>query len=165
MKTRQQKLAEERAGRPLSPPQALVDNPRGPKRTRAKTPSAAAAVGSVVPHAQLAVPGGPQVLLHVWLDAARAVDDPTHIYAIPKSLLPEVMAFIEANQGGQDLPVTSSRSPLNQKPQARPPPLDLLTNVELPHYFRGRPHLPAYTKDGTALYGLVPTPAKAPGPI
>ena len=165
MKTRQQKLAEERAGHPFSPPQALVDNPRGPNRTRAKSSSATAAVGSVVPAAQLDMPGEPQALLHVWLDASRAADDPTHTYAIPKSLLPEVRAFIEANQGGQDLPATSSRSSLNQKPQARPPPLDLLTNAELPHYFRGRPHLPAYTKDGTALYGLVPTPAKAPGPI
>lgn len=39
MKTRQQRLAQERAGHPPSPPQQLADNPRGPRRTRAKKPS------------------------------------------------------------------------------------------------------------------------------
>lgn len=40
MKTRQQRLAQERAGHPPSPPQQLADNPRGPRRTRPKKPSA-----------------------------------------------------------------------------------------------------------------------------
>lgn len=175
MKTRQQRLAEERAGHPSSPPQALENNPRGPRRTRAKTPRATVAVGSVAPAAQLAVLEEPQALLRVWVDGARAVDDPTHTYAIPKSLLLEVMAFIEAkktSQGRQDLPANSSESaqcslssPINQKSQARPPPLDLLNDAELPHNLRGKSHLPSYTTDGTALYGLVSTVEEAPGAI
>lgn len=40
MKTRQQRLAQERAGHPPSPPQQLADNPRGSRRTRTKKPSA-----------------------------------------------------------------------------------------------------------------------------
>lgn len=106
MKTRQQRLAEERAGHPPSPPQALVDNPRGLRRTRAKTPSATVAVGSVEPAAQPAVPGEPQAILQVWADAARAGDDPTHTFVVSVSRLPEVMAYLNAkgtNQGGPGL--------------------------------------------------------------
>lgn len=40
MKTRQQRLAQERAGHPPSPPQQLADNPRGSRRTRTKKPTA-----------------------------------------------------------------------------------------------------------------------------
>ena len=40
MKTRQQRLAKERAGHPPSPPQQLAYNPRGSRRTRAKKPIA-----------------------------------------------------------------------------------------------------------------------------
>lgn len=40
MKTRQQRLAQERAGHPPSPPQQLADNPRGSRRTRTRKPSA-----------------------------------------------------------------------------------------------------------------------------
>lgn len=40
MKTRQQRLAQERAGDPPSPPQQLADNPRGSRRTRTKKPNA-----------------------------------------------------------------------------------------------------------------------------
>lgn len=95
MKTRQQRLAEERAGRPPSPPQQLAATTRGPRRTRATRPSVgeatasspapvaesglnpgyvagqpgAVAAGSVAPVAQLAVPGESQALLRVWLDA------------------------------------------------------------------------------------------------
>lgn len=106
MRTRQQRLAEERAGHPPSPPQALIDNPRGPRRTRAKTHSATVAVGSVEPAAQPAVPGEPQALLQVWADAARAGDDPTHTFVVSVSRLPEVMAYLNAkgaNQGGPGL--------------------------------------------------------------
>lgn len=39
MKTRQQRLAQERAGDPPSPPQQLADNPRGSRRTRTKKPN------------------------------------------------------------------------------------------------------------------------------
>lgn len=99
-KTRQQRLAEERAGHPPSPPQFLEDKPRGPKRTRAKTPSATVAAGPVVPAAQPAVQGEPQALLYVWVDAApeasgRLVDDPTHQMTIPSSLVPDLVTFIE----------------------------------------------------------------------
>ncbi|MCJ1344012.1 hypothetical protein MMC31_002212 [Peltigera leucophlebia] len=84
LKTRQQRLVEERAGHPPSPPQFLEDKPRGPKRTRAKTPDATVAAGPVVPAAQSAVPGEPQALLYVWVDAApkasgRPVDDPVEV--------------------------------------------------------------------------------------
>ncbi|MCJ1344270.1 hypothetical protein MMC31_002473 [Peltigera leucophlebia] len=99
-KTRQQRLAEERAGHPQSPPQFLEDKPRGPKRTRAKTPGATVAAGPVVPAAQSAVLGEPQALLYVWVDAApeasgRLVGDPTHQMTIPSSVVPELITFVE----------------------------------------------------------------------
>lgn len=56
-KTRQQRLAEERAGHPSSPPQHLEDKPRAPKRTRAKTPNVPEVAGTVVPATQSAIPG------------------------------------------------------------------------------------------------------------
>ena len=120
-KTRQQRLAEERAGHPSSPPQFLEDKPRGSRRDRAKTPSATVAAGPVVPAAQLAVLGEPQALLCVWVDAGpeasgRPVDDPTHQMTIPSSFVPELVAFIEniRNQKKQNVPQSSSKLSLNQ---------------------------------------------------
>lgn len=105
MKTRQQRLTEARAGRPLSPPQSLPYNQRGPKRTRTK-PSATVAAGSVVPAAQLAEEGKALSLLYVWVDAGpeaagQPVDDPTHKLTIPSSSVPALIAFIE-NLRNQD---------------------------------------------------------------
>ena len=112
MRTRQQRLADERAGHPPSPPQALIDNPRGPRRTRAKTPSATVAAGPVVPAAQSAAQGEPQALVKVWVDSARAVDDPSHQLAIPSALVPELLAFVESirDQGNQNPVATHSSS-------------------------------------------------------
>ena len=122
-KTRQQRLAEERAGHPPSPPQFLENKPkpRGPKRTRAKTPSATVAAGPVVPAAQSAVQEEPQALLHVWVDAGpeasgRPVDDPTHQITIPSSFVPELVTFIEniRNQNKENVPNSSSKPSLDQ---------------------------------------------------
>lgn len=166
MKTRQQRLAEERAGHPPSPPQALSDNPRGPRRIRAKTPRVAVAVESVEPVAQPAVRGEPLALLQLWADAARAGDDPTHTFVVGVSRLPELTAWMKAkatNQGGPDLPLTSSASAhatnspsMNSRSPSMSPPLEFLTNAELPHNLRNQAHLPAYNKDGMAFYGIVP---------
>ena len=97
MKTRQQRLAEERAGDPSSPPQQLAVKTRGPRRTRAKKPivgnasvsSPAPAAGSgqvpgsvlnqlssveagpVAPTTQLAVPGEARALLRLWEKSVR----------------------------------------------------------------------------------------------
>ena len=100
MKTRQQRLAEERAGHPPSPPQSLPMNQRGPRRTRSKTPSATVAAGSVVHAAQSAAIREPQALLRVWVDvdpelSGREVDHPTHQVAFNSSLLPEVVRFLK----------------------------------------------------------------------
>ena len=112
MRTRQQRLADERAGHPPSPPQALIDNPRGPRRTRAKTPSATVAAGPVVPAAQSAAQGEPQALVKVWVDSARAVDDPSHQLAIPSALVPKLLAFVESirDQSNQNPIATYSSS-------------------------------------------------------
>ncbi|MCJ1343400.1 hypothetical protein MMC31_001593 [Peltigera leucophlebia] len=131
MKTRQQRLAEERAGHPSSPPQQLADKTRGPRRTRAKKPSVGeakasspapvagsglnpgcvphpVAAGSVVPAAQLAMPGDSQALLRVWVDAGpealasgRPVNDPNLELAIPSALVPELLAFIGSRNQAQ----------------------------------------------------------------
>ena len=118
MRTRQQRLADERAGHPPSPPQALIDNPRGPRRTRAKTPSATVAAGPVVPAAQSAAQGEPQALVKVWVDSARAVDDPSHQLAIPSALVPELLAFVESirHQGNQSPVATYSSSSVQVTP-------------------------------------------------
>ena len=102
MKTRQQRLAEEGAGHPPSPPQSLLMNQRGPRRARSKTPSATVAAGSVVPAAQSAELGEPQALLRVLVEvdselSGREVDDPTHQVAFDSSLLPEVVEFLYNN--------------------------------------------------------------------
>lgn len=114
-KTRQQRLAEERAGRPPSPPQSLEDKPRRPERTRPKTPSATVAAGPVVPAAQSVVPGEPQALLRVWVDAgleasSQPVGDPTHQVMMRSSFVPELVAFIEniCNQKKDNVPKPSS---------------------------------------------------------
>lgn len=114
--TRHQRLAEERAGYPSSPPQSLEDKPRGPKCTRAKKPSATVVARAVVPAAQSAVLGESRALLHVWVDACpeasgRPVDDPSHQLTIPSSLVPEPVTFIEniRDQNKQYVPESSSK--------------------------------------------------------
>ncbi|MCJ1348310.1 hypothetical protein MMC31_006541 [Peltigera leucophlebia] len=151
-KTRQQRLAEERAGHPSSPPQQLPENTRGPRRTRAKTPSATVVAGSVVPAAQLAVSEEPQAILHVWVDANRSVYDPTHTLAIPSLQVPELLEFIErlkGSQAGQDLQTTSS-SPYppsaieTPKAQAVPPSPSPATAVQpAPSYLVSDPPIAA----------------------
>lgn len=121
-KTRQQRMAEAQAGHQLSPQQVLEDKPRGPKRTRAKTPSAAVVAGPVVPAAQSAVLGEPQALLHVWVDAGpetsgRPLDDPTHELTIPSSLVPELVKFLEniRNKNVEKVPEASSMESADQE--------------------------------------------------
>ena len=137
MKTRQQRLAEERAGQPASPQQQLAEKARGPRRTRAKKPRAGkvsasspapvvesrqtgtVAAGSIAPAAQSAVSGEAQALLHVWVDAGpeatasgRPVDDPTLELAIPSALVPKLLAFIATcNQVEPQLQETSRMAP------------------------------------------------------
>ena len=122
-KTRQQRLAEERAGHPPSPPQFLETKPkpRGPIHTRAKTPSATAAAGPVVPAAQSAVQGEPQALLHLWIDAGpeasgRPVNDPTHQVMVPSSFVPELVTFVKnlCNQNKEKVPKSASTLSLDQ---------------------------------------------------
>lgn len=115
-KTRQQRIAEERAGHAPSPPQGLTDKPRGPRRTRAKTPSANNTVveGPVVPSQPLAAPGpeAPRALVHVWVDDNRYVYDPSHEYAIPSALVPELVLFLNKlrDHGTQNSVAGSSSS-------------------------------------------------------
>ena len=161
-KTRQQRLAEERAGHPPSPPQFLENKPkpRGAKRTRAKTPSATIAAGPVVPAAQSAVQGEPQALLHVWVDtgleaSGRPVDDPTHQITIPSSLVPELVTLIEnlRNQNKRKVLKASSKSSLDQltpsQEMAEPEPAQHPTANKLPNgkksAFRRNPLLPTST--------------------
>lgn len=99
MKTRQQRLAEQQAGHPPSPPQSLPMSQPVPRRARSKTPSATVAAGSVVPAAQPAALGEPQALLRVWVDvgpelSGRPVNEPTHQVAFDSSLLPKVVEFL-----------------------------------------------------------------------
>ena len=119
-KTRQQRLAEERAGHPPSPPQFLEDKQRGPKYTWAKTPNATVAVGPVVPAAESAVLREPQALLHVWVDAGpeasgRPVDDPTHEMMITSSLIPELVTFTQniRSHKKQNVPESSFKPSLD----------------------------------------------------
>lgn len=97
-KTRQQRIAEERAGHVSSPPQMLPDKPCGPRRTRSKTPGAnnTAVEGSVAPSQQLPAPGpeAPRALVHIWVDENRYVYDPSHEFAIPSTLVPELVLFL-----------------------------------------------------------------------
>lgn len=97
-KTRQQRIAEERAGHAPSPPQVLTDKPRGSRRTREKMPSANSTVveGSVVPSQPLLAPGpeAPRALVHVWVDENRYVYDPSHEFAIPSPRVPELVLFL-----------------------------------------------------------------------
>lgn len=92
MKTRQQRLTEERAGHPPSPPQSLPINQPGPRRARSKTPSATVAAGSVVPAPQSAALGESQALLCIWMDvdpehSVQPVNESTHQVAFDSSLL------------------------------------------------------------------------------
>ena len=115
-KTRQQRIAEERAGHAPSPPQMLTDKPSGPRRTRAKTPRANNTVveGPVVPSQPLAAPGleAPRALVHVWVDENRYVYDPSHEYAIPSALVPELVLFLNKlrDHGSQNSVAGSSSS-------------------------------------------------------
>lgn len=95
MKTRQQRLAEERAGRPPSPQLKLEDNLRRRRRNRAKTPSAVVAAGPVVPAEKLARPEEPQALLRVWVDPASTDDNPTYQVSMLSARVPELLLLIE----------------------------------------------------------------------
>ncbi len=112
MKTRQQKLAEERAGHPPSPPRRLEDNPRRQRRTREKTPSTVVAARSFVPAEKLDGAEEPRALLRIWADAALSDDNPTHQFAIPSARVPEFFRQLEkiCNQGKQNSSETSSIS-------------------------------------------------------
>lgn len=115
-KTRQQRITEERAGRVPSPPQVLTDKPRGPRRTRAKTPSAHSIVAEVpdVPSQPLAAPGPepPRALVHVWVDENRYIYDPSHAFSISSALVPELVHFLNKlrDHGTQNLIASSSSS-------------------------------------------------------
>ena len=65
-----------------------------------------------MPAAQSAAQGEPQALVKVWVDSARAVDDPSHQLAIPSALVPELLAFVESirDQGNQNPVATYSSS-------------------------------------------------------
>lgn len=101
-RTRLQRLAEERAGQPPSPPQSLEDKPRAPRRTRAKTPSATEVAGPVVPATQSIPSGEPQALVRIWVGVGpghsrQPVGGFTHQETIPSSRVPELVTFIENN--------------------------------------------------------------------
>ena len=128
MKTRQQRLAEERAGHPPSPPQSLPVNQRAPRRARSKTPSATVAAGSVEHASQSAVLGEPQALLRVWVDAGpepsgRSVRDPTHQMMFRSTHLPQVVALLnnicnESNEtpsSHQGIPQQEMEEPIEPK--------------------------------------------------
>lgn len=136
MKTCQQRLAEEQAGYAPSPPQVLADKPRGPRRTRAKTPSATIAA---VPAAQSAALEEPQALVQVWVDSARAADDPSHQLTIPSALIPELLRFINnvRDQAKEAPAATSSSSSTkvtlsSESPQLAPGPLSSRSEPQLP---------------------------------
>lgn len=169
MKTRQQRLAEERAGHPSSPPQQLPIKTRGPRRTGAKKPSVdeatapspapvaasglnpgcvkdnethpgTVAAGSVVPAAQLPVPGEPQALLRIWVDAdpdalasGRPVDGPNLELAIPSARVPELLAFIASrNQAEPQLQETSQMASPITPTRLEPAPQQASHPVESP---------------------------------
>lgn len=141
-KTRQQRLAEERAGHPPSPPQHLEDKARASRRTRAKTPSdneltasapdvtpsapertpsTSRLAGPVVPATQSAMPGEPQALLRIWVDidpedSGRPAGDAILQETIPSSRVPELVAFLKAicNQEKNKVPESSSKLSLDQ---------------------------------------------------
>lgn len=124
MKTRQQRMAEERAGQAPSPPQSLPVNQRGPRRARSKTPSATVAAGSVVPAAQPAVLEEPQTLLRVWVDAGpEPSNDPTHQMLFRSTQLPDVVAYLkkissESNEtpsSHQGIPEQEMEEPIEPK--------------------------------------------------
>lgn len=107
MKTRQQRLAEERAGHPPSPPQSLPVNQRAIRRARSKTPGATVAAGSIVAAAQSAVLGEPQALLRVWVDAGpkpsgQSAHDPTHQMMFRLTHLPQVVALLDSICNGSN---------------------------------------------------------------
>lgn len=112
-KTRQQRIAEEQAGHAPSPPQMLTDKPRGPRRTRARSPSAnnTVAEGPVVPSPPLAAPRAeaPRALVHVWANENRYAYDPNHEFAIPSALIPELVLFLKnLREPGTQHSITSS---------------------------------------------------------
>lgn len=107
-KTRQQRIAEERAGHAPSPPQVLADKPREPRRTRAKVPSA---LNTVAEGPAAPVPELPRALVHVWADENRYVYDPSHEFAIPSALVPKLVVFLnELCDHGTQRSVASSSS-------------------------------------------------------
>lgn len=134
-KTRQQRVTEERAGHPPSPPQRLDDKPRARKRTRAKTPNLAEVAGPVVlasqsaifrvpdtqsampgvPDIQSAMPREPRALMRIWIDvdpedSGRPVGDAILQETIPSSRVPELVAFLKniCSQEKDKVPKSSS---------------------------------------------------------
>lgn len=141
MKTRQQRLAEERAGNPSSPPQQLPVKTRGPRRTRPKQPSVGKApasspapvagsgqvpiaAGALAPAAQLAVPREAQALLRLWVDVSpeavasgRPVNGPTIELAIPSAEIADLLAFIESLHQTES---QRQKTPTRMAPQTPP---------------------------------------------
>lgn len=118
-KTRQQRMAKEQAGHAPSPPQMLTDKPRGPRRTRAKLPSAynGVAEGPVAPSQPLAAPGpeAPRALVHVWVNENRHAYDPNHEFAMSSARVPELVLFVnKLRDHGTQHSVTSSFSSATQ---------------------------------------------------
>lgn len=119
MKTRQQRLAEGRAGHPPSPPQSLPMNQPGPRRARSKMANATVASGYIVPAPQSAALGKPQALLRIWMDvdpehSGQPVNEPTHQVAFDSSLLPKVAEFLN------NIRIPSNENPnLHQETQER----------------------------------------------
>lgn len=147
MKTRQQRLAEERAGHPPSPPQQLAFETRGPRRTRAKKPSVkevsasspapvagnaqvpgcvhvTIAAGTVAPATRLAVPGEAQALMRLWVEVSpeavasgRPIGGPILELAIPSAEVPDLLAFIESRLQTES---QRQKTPSRMAPQATP---------------------------------------------
>jgi len=91
-KTRQQRLAEEQAGHPPSPPQYLEDKPRAPRRTRAKTPDIPEVARPIVPATQsamLRVPDTQSAMLgvpHILSAMPEVLDTLSAIPVVPDTL-------------------------------------------------------------------------------
>lgn len=168
-KTRQQRIAEKRAGHVPSPPQVLTDKPRGPRRTWAKTPSAHSIAAEVpgVSSQPLAAPGPepPRALVHVWVDENRYVYDPSHAFSIPSALVPELVHFLNKlrDHGTQNLIASSSSfgtqvtPSLNRRQFSPGPPTS-----------RAEPHLPepsAPMKPQPASTGVKSPFQETPPPI
>ncbi len=170
MKTRQQRLAEERAGHPSSPPQQLAVKTRGPRRTRAKQPSVGEALassptpvagsgqvpvaaGALAPAAQLAVPREAQALLRLWVDVSpelvasgRPVNGPTIELAIPSAEVADLLAFIESlrqteSQRKKTTRMASQASPARIEPALQRSPPSVQSSSTNERVFTLAPHI------------------------